>query len=172
MEQRDANLIVGKAGGTSGKNAKTYKISIPSSWIHDLDLSEENRSITLAYDGEQIIIKPKKKETDGHKILKLFYYDKDRLCSVIQADYTSETIQVVNYCDNPVKTAFGMNRKPTWEQYQEFLASRCVPRERAGLREYLETIGVAEYDPLSIIRVTQGKMAEDGQWIAVEEDII
>lgn len=172
MEQREANLIIGKAGGTAGKGAKTYKISIPSSWINQLDLSEENRSIELTYDGEQIVIKPKKKGTEGHKILKLSYYDKDRLCSVIQADYTSETIQVVNHCDNPIKTAFGINHKPTWEQYHEFLASRCVPRERAGLREYLETIGVAEYDPLSIIRVTQGKMAEDEQWIAVEEDII
>ena len=40
---------------------------------------------------------------------------------------------------------------------------------RAGLREYLETIGVDRYDPLEIIRKTQGRMAEDDLWLTVEE---
>ena len=44
----------------------------------------------------------------------------------------------------------------------------CIPRSRAGLREYLEAIGVEEYDPLAIIRKTEGRMAEDQQWIRVE----
>ena len=45
------------------------------------------------------------------------------------------------------------------------LEERCVPRQRAGLREYLEVIGVGEYDPLEIIRKTAGRMAEDSQWL-------
>ena len=53
--------------------------------------------------------------------------------------------------------------------YEVFLAERCVPRARAGLREYLEAIGVSEYDPLAIIRKTAGRMAEDDQWLTVEE---
>ena len=51
--------------------------------------------------------------------------------------------------------------------FQAFLEERCIPRQRAGLREYLEAIGVAEYDPLQIIRKTQGRMAEDQQWLEV-----
>ena len=172
MEQRDANLIIGTSGGTAGKGSKTYKLSIPSSWVKQLALSEDNRSVKLIFDGEQIIIHPQVNETEEHQILKMTYYDKEVPCSRILADYTSETVQVENFCENPVKTAFGQNPRPSWEQYQEFLASRCVPQERAGLREYLEAILVDEYDPLAIIRKTDGRMAEDYQWIRIEEDII
>ena len=38
--------------------------------------------------------------------------------------------------------------------------------ERAA--EYLESIGVGEYDPLAIIRKTEGRMAEDDQWMKIE----
>ena len=66
-----------------------------------------------------------------------------------------------------LRTAFGNNLRPSWADFQAFLEERCIPRQRAGLREYLEAIGVAEYDPLQIIRKTQGRMAEDQQWLEV-----
>ena len=72
-----------------------------------------------------------------------------------------------NHVVDPVKTAFGNNPRPSWADFQAFLEERCVPRQRAGLREYLEAIGVAEYDPLQIIQKTKGRMAEDQQWLEV-----
>ena len=51
----------------------------------------------------------------------------------------------------------------------DFLEERCIPKERDGIREYLEAIGLNEYDPLEIIKKTKGKMAEDDQWIETEE---
>ena len=50
-----------------------------------------------------------------------------------------------------------------------FLESRCVPRERDGLQYYLEELGLDEYDPLAIIRKTQGRMAEDNCSIKIME---
>lgn len=41
---------------------------------------------------------------------------------------------------------------PSWLDFLNFLEERCIPRDRAGLREYLETIGVDEYDPIEIIK--------------------
>ena len=70
---------------------------------------------------------------------------------------------------NQSKTAFGNNKLPTWEDFMNFLEERCIPKERSGIREYLEAIGVAEYNPLEIIKKTKGKMAEDKQWIEIEE---
>ena len=32
MEIRNGKMIIGAAGGTAGKGAKTYKVSIPSAW--------------------------------------------------------------------------------------------------------------------------------------------
>ena len=49
------------------------------------------------------------------------------------------------------------------------MQERCIPRERAGLREYLEALGIDEYDPLKIIQRTGGRMAEDQQRLEVDE---
>ena len=101
-------------------------------------------------------------------LLKLSYYNGDTLCTTILADPNDQTLCFENYTDRVLKTAFGNNYAPTWADFQFFLAERCIPRTRGGLREYLETIGVEEYDPLEIIRKTEGRMAEDQQWIRVE----
>ena len=37
------------------------------------------------------------------------------------------------------------------------------------LKEYLNAIGVDEYNPVEIIRKTKGKMAEDQSWLEVTE---
>ena len=171
MEKRIAKLIVGKAGGTASKDSKTYKVSLPTKWIAELSLTDSKMEI--AFDGERIIISPRlsmaeyleKKKLLGHKLVKFEFYDGEILCTKIIADFTDETLSVENTTDNIVKTAFGKNEVPTWEDFQSFLEERCVPRSRSGIREYLETIGVEEYNPVKIIKKTSGRMAEDNQWI-------
>ena len=74
-----------------------------------------------------------------------------------------------NYTEQSVKTAFGKNRFPSWADLESFLEERCIPRQRAGMREYLETLELDEYEPIAIIRKTQGRMAEDDQWMEVRE---
>ena len=175
MERRIAKLIVGKAGGTAGKDSKTYKVSVPSKWVAALGLTDSKMEI--AFDGERIIISPhlsmqkflESKKSLGHRLMKLEFYDKESLCTKIIADFTDETLSVENTTENIVKTAFGKNEAPTWEDFQNFLEERCVPRSRSGIREYLETIGVESYEPLEIIKKTNGRMAEDNQWIKWEE---
>ena len=49
----------------------------------------------------------------------------------------------------------------------EFLEERCFPRTRGHMRLILEDLGLDFYDPLSIIEKTQGRMAEDFQWIKI-----
>jgi len=49
-----------------------------------------------------------------------------------------------------------------------FMEERCISKGRAGLREYLEAIDLDEYDPWEIVKKTQGRMAEDQQWIEIE----
>lgn len=105
---------------------------------------------------------------DQHDIRLLRFYDGDILCTSIYADFTEKTVTAQNHISDPVKTAFGNNVSPSWNDFEAFLEDRCVPRQRAGLREYLETIGVEEYEPYAIIQKTGGRMAEDNQWISVE----
>lgn len=44
-----------------------------------------------------------------------------------------------------------------------------LQRQREGIREYLDVLGLDEYDPWEIVKRTQGRMAEDQQWIEVAE---
>lgn len=176
MEKRIANVNISSAGGTAAKGAKTCKITLPTSWLKKLGISEAERELELSFDGERISITRRlcgkefttRKSALGHDVRILRFFDGDKLCSTICADFTDETLTVENYVADPVKTAFGNNMLPNWADFQSFLEDRCVPRQRAGLREYLEALGLDEYAPLSIIQKTGGRMAEDEQWIEVE----
>ncbi len=176
MERRKAKVIVSNAGGTAAKGSKTYKVSIPSAWVNEMGI-DEARDIELVFDRNSIVInKPltteeyvSGKKAKGHSLIKLSFYDRDTLCSVIFADFIDKTFAFDNYINNAVKLPFGNNSTPVWEDFKSFLSERCIPKERSGIREYLETIGVAEYDELEIIKKTKGRMAEDSQWIETEE---
>ena len=104
----------------------------------------------------------------GHRLWRFTYYDRDKLCSVILADEDAHTVCVENDTDDWVITAFGRVLTPTWDDLLEFLEDRCMPRTRAGLRKYLDAIGVDEYNVFDIVQKTGGRMAEDDQWMEVE----
>lgn len=177
METRMAKISSGKAGGTASAGSMTYKVSLPSSWIKSMGLGSDTREVTMSFDGRSIIITPKQSSEDfleqrikdGHNVVSIKYYDRDVLCSQIYADKTSEEVSVTNFTDEFIKTAFGKNANPSWEDLEFFLEDRCIPRQRSGLRYYLKALGLSEYDPWLIISKTKGKMAEDSQWMEVEE---
>ena len=63
--------------------------------------------------------------------------------------------------------AFGVNQAPTFEEYEEFLESRCFPSTRDKMKLELMRLEIPFYDPLTIIEKTEGRMAEDDFWIEV-----
>ena len=56
MQKRKGKLLISQAGGTASKNSKTYKISIPSSWVQEMGLNENNRDIELVFKNNMICI--------------------------------------------------------------------------------------------------------------------
>lgn len=56
-EKRKANMIIGKCGGNSSKNAYNCKVSIPKLWADQIGISPDNKSLSLQFNGESIIIK-------------------------------------------------------------------------------------------------------------------
>lgn len=177
MEKRMGKITASKAGGTAARGSKTYKLSLPSAWVSELGLSGEDGRVVLSFDGESITLRPREsmeqyrkgRLSRGHGLMEIRYYDGNELCTLIYADKTEKDIRAENYTEDFVKTAFGRKEHPTWADLEEFLEERCVPRDRAGLREYLEALGVEEYDPLAVILKTKGRMAEDDQWMEVRD---
>ena len=176
MEHRIAKVNICSAGGTAGKGSKTCKITLPTTWVEMLGITKEHREMALTFDGTKITLSQhlsgpdfaERQLAQSHEVRILRFYDRDDLCSTIYADFTAQTVIVENQAVPTIKTAFGNNLLPNWEDFQRFLEDRCIPRQRAGLREYLETLGLDEYDPLAIIEKTGGRMAEDQQWLTIE----
>ena len=166
-------MIKGSAGGTASKGSVTYKISLPSVWVKKLGLDEKKAEIF--FDGKAITILPhlsaseffEQKTKLGNEIKIFEYYDKEKLCTKIYADFTDKTVKAENFTQAILKTAFGNSSEPSWEDFENFLKERCISKNREGLREYLEAIGLYEYNPFEIIKKTEGRMAEDEQWIKV-----
>lgn len=104
----------------------------------------------------------------GHMLWRFTYYDRDVHTSTVLADADAHTVCVENYTDDLTSTALGVNLTPSWDDLLDFLEDRCMPRTRAGLRKYLDAIGVDEYDVFAIVQKTGGRMAEDDQWMEVE----
>lgn len=137
---------------------KLKRIRVQSCWGY-VTLEEAYQSI------EEFV---SQKKIMGHNLKKISFYDDKELCTAIYADFTDKTLKAENYTEDIITTAFGNNKFPNWTDFTAFLEERCIPRERDGLREYLDVIDVAEYNPLEIIKKTKGKMAEDSQWIEIE----
>ena len=91
------------------------------------------------------------------------------LHEIISEEGLEGFLAIENEVDTPLSTAFGVNQTPTWDDLQTFLEDRCIPQQRDGLSYYLEELGLDHYDPLAIIRKTQGRMAEDTCWIKIVE---
>ena len=176
MERRIAKMNISSAGGTAARGSKTCKVTLPTSWVEAMGIEGDRRELELAFDGTAITLSRRlsgpefaaQQSARGHEVRVLRLYDGDTLCSTIYADFTGQTLAVENQAVPLVKTAFGNNPLPAWEDFQRFLEERCIPRQRAGLREYLEALGLEGYDPLAIIEKTGGRMAEDRQWLTVE----
>ena len=64
--------------------------------------------------------------------------------------------------------AFGKNTEPSFEEYEEFIESRCFPRTRDKMKLELQKLGIPFYDPILIIEKTEGRMAEGHFWIRLE----
>ena len=100
--------------------------------------------------------------------MRLWYMFRQEICTVIDVDERMRKLTVYNYTNSILKRAFGRNDQPTFEQYEEFLESRCFPKSRDKMKRILRELELPFYDPLMIIEKTQGRMAEDEFWIRIE----
>lgn len=140
-----------------------------------IDLYQQGKSITFLaehfHTSRQTIYKyleaEKRFQEDPFITMRMEYLYRDQVCTVIDIDFMHKKIYIRNKTREPLLRAFGVMEHPDWEDFEEFLESRCFPGNRANLKQILRDVGVESYDPLQIIEKTKGKMAEDHQWIRI-----
>lgn len=104
-------------------------------------------------------------EQDPFIMMRMEYLYRNQVCTIIDVDFFHKKIYICNKTRDILHRAFGVIEEPTWDDFEHFLESRCFPPTRAHVREILEDLGLDSYDPIQIIEKTEGRMAEDKQWI-------
>ena len=56
IDIRKAKIQMRNPGGNASKGAKTYSMTLPAKWMQEIGITEENRVVTLSFDGKKIII--------------------------------------------------------------------------------------------------------------------
>lgn len=101
--------------------------------------------------------------------LRLIYMHNQTICTIIDVNDLKQEVKIRNYTNNLMFRAFGKKENPTYDDYQEFLKSRCFPETRDKMKLILKDLDIPFYDPFLIIQKTEGRMAEDDFWIRIEE---
>ncbi len=101
--------------------------------------------------------------------MRIWFMYRHLVCTIIDVDELSREIEVTNYMDDPLYRAFGNKLAPDYEDYEAFLESRCFPRTRDKMKLHLKELGIPFYDPIMIIKKTQGRMAGDYFWLKMEK---
>ena len=57
METRQLKISIGKSGGNSSSGTKKHLLSLPNTWMQAMGITPDDRTVTVTFDGEQIIIK-------------------------------------------------------------------------------------------------------------------
>lgn len=100
--------------------------------------------------------------------LRLWYMFHDKKCTLIDVDELNRKVYIKNYVSNILYCAFGANQHPSYEDYEEFLKSRCFPETRDKIKLDLDALNIPFYDPMMIIEKTQGKMEDDDFKVIIE----
>ena len=135
MEHRIAKVNLCSAGGTAGKGSKTCKIALPTTWVEMLDVTKEHRKMDLTFDGTKRTLSQhlsgpdfaERQLAQSHEVRILRFYDRDDLCFTIYANFTAQAVVVENQAVPAIKTAFGNNLLPNWDDFQRFLEDRVSP---------------------------------------------
>lgn len=102
---------------------------------------------------------------------RILFYTKDKVTTAIDVDAVNEEIHIKNFTNINIYRAFGVNEKPNWKDYMEFLEERCVPRTRYNIKEILRDLELDCYDVEEYVKKTHARCCDDRQWISFEKEM-
>lgn len=102
-------------------------------------------------------------------ILNFEYLMEDEVMSKVSVNFDTGEIDVENYTDLLMFTVFGL-REHTVDVLNDFFEDRCFSRHRPDVNILLDLIGLKQYNPLDIVKVTHGRTTHDTLWIRFENE--
>lgn len=102
---------------------------------------------------------------------RILFFNKDKVTTAIDVDAVNEEIRIKNFIDINIFRAFGVNEKPNWQEYLEFLEDRCTPRTRYNIKEILRDLGLDCYDVEEYVKKTHARSYDDRQWMSFEKEM-
>lgn len=93
---------------------------------------------------------------------------RDTLISTVKVNGLS--VKLTNYDSRILLRPFGVNTQVDVNDVYNFFLCRVVPPTRDGIEDILKAMGLAEYNPVAIARVTHGILTDDYTWIRFKED--
>ena len=87
------------------------------------------------------------------------------VCSVVYV-YQDGSVVVDDKTEYIVERPFGSwGSEATIEDVEKLFESRCFPRTRGNCKQILKSGGIDFYNPIEIVRKTEGRMTDDSFWI-------
>lgn len=82
MEKRTAKVNISAAGGTAAKGSRTCKVTLPTTWLEAMGVSESRAGVgTLLRRRADHPLPPDAASDTGHDVRTFRFYDGQRLCT-------------------------------------------------------------------------------------------
>lgn len=101
-------------------------------------------------------------------ILKFDYMEKDNINSSVTV-YSDKSIECTDFVRENHRKVFGKCLK-TMEYLYKFFERRCFPRNNFAVKELLTQLGLTQYNPYDIVKITRGHMTCDCNWIRFNDE--
>ena len=56
MQKKTVKVIFNRSGGTAGSGGITNRITIPTTWVKEMGITEEQREVNISFGGKKIMI--------------------------------------------------------------------------------------------------------------------
>ena len=95
------------------------------------------------------------------------YMDRKKPATLLDIYPAINRLEIWNFTDDLISRAFGSREKPSWQEYEQFLEDRCMPRTRYGIKNGTGTYGARQLRSISDCGDNKGgRVYGDGQWLA------
>jgi len=102
------------------------------------------------------------------RILEFTIMHKERELADINVNFSTGEVEYKEYVHKiPYRQFY---RTPNVHQIYDWIEGRCMPRNRANIREYLTSMGISSYDPIEMIKRTKGIMHADYLWTRFKDE--